>query len=575
MAGLKKQFGKHKNKFIYETVFSFSSYSILTGALLIGFALSLGANKLQLGIIAAIPLIANLLQFFSAFILEVIGTKKWTTIVALTISRLLWLFIVFIAFGVTSSITFLMAILLVSSLLIAVGNLSLLSWTKDSVPTKHLSDFLGKKNSYAYAAAIFAYIVASLIIDKYPTHETFGKIFLVATIFGLLSSLFLLKVPERKKKIKAIPFAKFKEKSLAAFKDKNFRPLLVFGLIWGFAVNISGPFYLIFMLDNLSLGFTIIAFFFFIDGVGRLIGPRMWIPLTKKYGSKPILKVACTVSTLAPFSFLFINSNNYMFLITIVYFVTSVSYAGVELGTARALFKTAPRKNDAYYLSSFSSMVGLVSAIGPIFAGFLIDFIQNRPDIVLNSFLTPVKYAFLLSFVMRVLSLALINKLYEPRARTVDDVLIRIRKLRYFSFFLNIYGFAYHTSKLVLIPQKQLFIIQRKTTKRLRDDVENALLIMATISYSLHKLANKNMTYYKMRIKRLQKKLKNETKELSYAKGTFYEDLPRKALAKINNVEKTIESGDVGETITKAKQTEKVFIRLRKKLQGAYERNIK
>src|SRR3989344_6762280 len=87
-------------RFFLEGGLSFANFTLLNGVFLIGFALTLGASELQIGILMSIPLLANLLQITSAFILERTGTRKWTAVVSLLISRVLWIFIVFAIFGV-------------------------------------------------------------------------------------------------------------------------------------------------------------------------------------------------------------------------------------------------------------------------------------------------------------------------------------------------------------------------------------------------------------------------------------------------------------------------------------------
>ena len=99
MTGLKRVYYEVKNKLFIEGALSFANFTLLNGIFLVGFALALGANNFQLGILLAIPLFANLLQLFSAFILESTGTKKWTTLLSLFFGRYLWIVVVLIAFG--------------------------------------------------------------------------------------------------------------------------------------------------------------------------------------------------------------------------------------------------------------------------------------------------------------------------------------------------------------------------------------------------------------------------------------------------------------------------------------------
>ena len=95
---LENRYSQSKNRFYLESSFSFANFTLLNGIFLIGFALALGANNLQLGLLLAIPLFANLLQLTSAFILEITGTRKVTTLVSLLLGRVAWIPIILIAF---------------------------------------------------------------------------------------------------------------------------------------------------------------------------------------------------------------------------------------------------------------------------------------------------------------------------------------------------------------------------------------------------------------------------------------------------------------------------------------------
>ena len=77
---------KYQNHFLLESGLSFANFTLLNGMFLIGFALLLGADELMIGILASIPLFANILQVFSAFIIDKTGSKKNTTIILANIN---------------------------------------------------------------------------------------------------------------------------------------------------------------------------------------------------------------------------------------------------------------------------------------------------------------------------------------------------------------------------------------------------------------------------------------------------------------------------------------------------------
>jgi len=464
---LKKRFREFKNKLYVEGAFSFANTTLLTGIFLVGFALALGADNFQLGILMAIPLFANLIQLFSAFILESTGTKKYTTLISLFLGRFAWVIVILMAFGFIKEktpIIILIIVLILSNFLNAIGNLSLLSWMKDLVLIRRLGRFLGKRNIYASIGGMVAYLGGAYFLDKFDGPKTYGYLFLFATTLGFIALFYLINIPEKKQKIKAINPIKFFNRLKLSFIDTNFRPLLYFGLLWGFAINIASPFFIVFMLDDLALSFFLVSILLIVDTLSRIYGLNIWRVIADKFGAKPTLIVTATIVSLTPFWFIFINQTNYLFLF-LIFLVSGASFAGVDIAVSQVLFKSAPRKNDAYYLSAFTSSTGLISGLGPIIGGFLAVFIKNNTHLPLMNLLPSLKYIFLASFILRASCIPLISRIIEPKAREVNDVIKRMKTLRFFSFFTNLYSFANHTSKIVLIPEKQFFTLQRETFK--------------------------------------------------------------------------------------------------------------
>lgn len=573
---LKKHYKELKNKLYAEGAFSFANFTLLNGIFLIGFALALGANNLQLGFLLAIPLFANLLQLTSAFILDMTGTKKKTTIISLFFGRVLLVIIILIAFGLIlekNTIYLLMAVLLLSSIFNAIGNLSLLSWMKDIVPLRKLASFWGKRNIYATMGGIAVYLIGSYIIDKYNSLEIYGYIFLFALFIGMIGLVYLVKIPDDKEKITAINPRKFLRRLNIPLHDENFKPLLHFGLFWGFAINIASPFFLVYMIDDLSLSFFAISLFLVIDAVARVYGLSVWRNIADFFGARPLLTVAATVTSAFPLVFMFINGRNYL-LIAPLFIIGAFSYAAVDIALAQILFKSAPRRYDAYYLSTFMSLTGLASSFGPIAGGFLAFIIKNNLGMPFMDLLSPLKYVFLFSFILRTASLPLILRIHEPEARNVKDVIERMRTLKFVSIFVNIYSFADYTSKVVLIPQKQFFILQRATIERAKKDISDIKGIILKTSSILNMAYAGSVSGYKSRIIRLKDLLSRSIDKLDYIKGGELKQIPRSIVSKIESLESSIENETKGAIKKEIKSVEAFIKKSGRKLEKAHSGDI-
>lgn len=65
-----------RRRFILEGCLSNGIYTLTAGAFLAGYAKFLGASDQIIGLIAAIPLLANILQMFSPIFLEKLTSRK-------------------------------------------------------------------------------------------------------------------------------------------------------------------------------------------------------------------------------------------------------------------------------------------------------------------------------------------------------------------------------------------------------------------------------------------------------------------------------------------------------------------
>lgn len=574
----KEAYRKYKNNLFFEGGLSFANFTLLNGVFLIGFALAIGANNFQIGILVSIPLFANLIQLFSAYILEATGTKKWTTIASHLVGRGLWIVMILIAFGIIGinkiTLIFFTIILLISSLFISIGNLSLLSWMKDLVPENLLAKFWGKRNTYASIAGIIVYLTGSFLVDRFTGIKIFGYIFGAGMAFGIITLLILLPLPERKRKIKAINPKKFIKRLKIPFNDDNFRPLVIFGIAWTFSINIASAYFLVYLIKDLKVSFFIVTFFLVTEIFARVLGLRTFPPFVEKYGAKPNLKFTATIATLTPFVFLFVNESNYIIGL-VMYFIVGYIYAGFDIAIGQILFKSASRKYDAYYLSSYTALTNVAAAIGPIIGGLIALIVTSNSHNHYFNLMPALKYVFLVSFVFRLSSLSFINNIIEPAAGDVKDIIIRVKQLKYMSFLVSIFSFANYTSRLVLEPQKQLFFLQRKVALRMKKDVHNSIDLITKAKSSLKRIRKTDYNYFKKKIRQINKDLEEHLSELFYFKGTHLHRLPHLARKKLHKFQKNMDDKPKVTIHKDADKIEIVLSNYHKKLKKSLEEDIK
>jgi len=455
--------------FYLESALSFANFTLLNGVFLVGIALLFGATSFQIGLLVAIPLFANVFQIFSSYLIGRTGNRKTITIHTLAVARLVWIAVILIAadiFKTDDRVLWLALVVLVSSIFTSIGNLSLFSWIAQIVPENLLAKFFSKRNMFASAAGIIIYLIGAFFINYRNDGLTFAFLFIVAVLLGLVTLPILSMVHFEKSEKERKKFFTFLKEIFIPLKDERFRPFLYFISLWGFAINFASPFFLVYMLRDLGISFFIVASFLVIDSLSRIYGMRVWGRMGDSLGAKGVLLFSATISSTIPFWFIFINKSNY-YLIVLILIISAFSYAAVDISLSQLLFKLAPRKNDSIYLTSFYGISGFFSGLGPIFGGILATFVKTNFNFAFSSLL----FVFGASFILRVLTLPLVSKIEERDARDIQDVIGKVNELRFVSFISNFYSISHMVSKVVLLPQEQLRLLQVKSYNKLKDNV--------------------------------------------------------------------------------------------------------
>lgn len=120
--------------------------TLTTGPFLVGFALAVGSSNAVIGLLAAIPFLAQLLQVPAVFLVEALRQRRAICIVASALSRLSLLVMGTAAFVPHShaALTLLVIGLTGHAAFGAVAGCSWNSWMRDFVPEHRLGTFFAK-----------------------------------------------------------------------------------------------------------------------------------------------------------------------------------------------------------------------------------------------------------------------------------------------------------------------------------------------------------------------------------------------------------------------------------------------
>lgn len=363
---------------------------ILTGgAFLVAFAVKLGASNFVIGLLAAIGPLAQLLQLPSIFIVEKIRNRRLITIVAAALSRLCWLIIALspFIFPAKIAIAVLLILLAAVSAFGAVSGCSWNSWMRDLIPENILGSFFSKRMRISTGIGIALSILAALYLDlwkkQFAEQELTGYsiLFLLGFLAGVLGLFFLAKTPEIR-----MPNAQEKLKILKLlslpFKDENFRKLIAFMCSWNFAVNLAGPFFMVYMLKRLGLSMSFIIGLSIVSQVMNFLFLKIWGKYTDRFSNKSVLAICGPLFIISILAWTFTTMPEKYFLtiplLILIHVVMGLSSAGVSLASGNISLKLAPKGQATAYLATNTIANSVAAGIAPILGGKFADFFAGR-----------------------------------------------------------------------------------------------------------------------------------------------------------------------------------------------------
>jgi MFS family permease len=438
-----------------------SIYATLTGGVfLTGFALSIGANELHIGIIAAIPLLGNLFQFIGAYLVNKKGRRKPVSVNAANCARSIWILVILLPFALKwypsqfIIISFL-TLIAIGHFFGAISGVAWLSWISDLVPETIRGRFFGKRNMIIGSAVLTFTIIGGRFLDYFDnTLSGFQILFFIAVIAGAISLKFLREIPETNVESGIKSKNYFRSLSLP-FQDPNFRILLLFTMVWSFSVNLAGPFFVVYKLKELQLSYTYVAFLISLTSFSDLLGMRFWGHFSDKVGNRPLMLMCSIIASSLPFGWLLTSNNNFSLylLFPFLHVMGGFFWAGMNLASVNLLFRLAPQQEKAVYFSAYASVNGIFAATASLGGGILgLIMVQESFNFLFIN-ITGLKIVFLISGLMRCSAIPLLRQVYEPKGMSFDQAVRVIRSIRSinstqgFNPLLHFFTFAIRKSK--------------------------------------------------------------------------------------------------------------------------------
>ncbi|MDZ8239004.1 MAG: MFS transporter [Nostoc sp. ChiQUE01a] len=392
-------------------------FSVATGPILLGnFLVELDATPVVFGMVSSIPMLAHLFQPIGAYLSERSTSRFKYSLRTHGIARLLWLILVigiasFSWGGLNSNqlVILSLSILLCSHLLGGLAIASCLSWIAMLVPRQLRGRYFGLRNSLANLTELLGLPLAGLAVSHWygGSIQGYAVILLVGIFFGIVSlgcQYFQVDMnpqlqntyyasSSQTSEIEAdsspnelgetsgtisLPQILTPENDLVSsvWKTSNYLAFLLYFGLWTLAVNLSAPFFNLYLLDTLNLDVSWVTFYNSLRAGAHMLMLIIWGKLADKIGNRRILISTGILIAVIPWLWLGIGSSSLdlWLWLPLLHIFIGANWGGVDLCNNNLQIEIAPVKNQSIYFAIAAAIAGVSGALGATIGGFIAQF---------------------------------------------------------------------------------------------------------------------------------------------------------------------------------------------------------
>lgn len=402
-----------------------TSSSVMSGlgeTYMAAYALFLKATPSQIAFLAAIPsLLGSCTQLISAWVGHRTGRHKALILTGVLLQAFMWLPMIWLPYFFPQHAV---ALLIACIVLFHAGsNMASPMWNSlmgDVVPEEQRGRYFSRRSRLMNLANFIALAVGGLILHfaevQGHTQVGFLTLFTLAMLARLYSVYQIYRIPEPAPATGAthgVPLLEL----FRGVTQSNFGRFTVFLALVNFAAGISGPFFTVYMLED--LGFSYLEFMASTAAVVvmQFFTLTTWGRWGDAFGNRLVLTVTGYLIPVLPL--LWLLSTNFWWIV-VFQLLSGVAWSGFHLSAGNFLYDTIPRGRRSMFVAVHSTLTSVGMFAGALVGGYLSTHVSAHAAIfgVRIEFVSALWWVFLISGLLRLV----FAMIFLPRLTEVRDV---------------------------------------------------------------------------------------------------------------------------------------------------------
>ena len=409
--------------------------------------------KPMIGLMSAMPFIGNFLQIFIAPFLLRWRPPKTVSVLFAALHMLAWVSLVFLLPLVPRANPvaggwWLIAWFFVTSMLLAVAGVAWNSWVQDWVPARLRGKFFGRRNRLLQISTLAFLLAAGWVLARWEyAVPAFQAIVVGAVLLRCFSLRWSWQMPTRSRHHAAPRELSFGGQLRVLRESRSFLLFVAFGSIWSFATNCFGPFYHVFMFEQLDFSAFDVGLLATLSAFGGALSLPAWGRLLDRYGNKSVMILSLVLWQSQSVLWCFLRPDNRALLYPMWIWGGMMS-AGFVLGQFTLVLKLIPRDAKHLAIGLNLALTSLFAAFAPIIGGALLQWsLAHWPNA-----LSVYHVCFILQPALAVSAALLLRRVHESHASDFTSVVGAMRNIRTLS---GVLGLDFLVNYVFYRPEKR------------------------------------------------------------------------------------------------------------------------
>jgi MFS family permease len=409
--------------------------------------------KTTIGLICSLPFFGNFLQIFAAPFLARWKPPKTITVLAASLHLLTWAAAgILLPFVPRDNPTVagqcFIAWFLLSSCFAAVAGVSWNAWIQEWVPARLRGKYFGRRNGTLQVSTLTFLLLAGWALAQWDyAIPVFQGIIAVAVLMRVCSLRWQWQSPARARQAAVTIDLPLPDQLRVVAGSRSLLFFIAFGAAWSFAANCFGPFYHVFMFEELDFSAFDVGVLATLAQLGGALSLPAWGKLLDRYGNKPVMIVSLILWQAQNLTWCFLTPHN-RGLLYAMWIWGGVTSAGFILGQFIILLRLIPVEAKNLAIGINLAITSLVAAIAPITGGWILTHALVRwsdPLAVYHA-------CFILQPVLALAGCFLLRRVHEPQASSLTMVFGAMRNIRTLS---GVLGLSFLTNYIFFKAEKR------------------------------------------------------------------------------------------------------------------------